>query len=412
MGASVDLAALRERVRDALDMMRVASFDGLKLRKTGTNTWSGECPFHAEKTGSFVVGGAGWKRGRYHCFGCGEDGDIFDYWCKRRNVDHFEAVKQLAGLGGVYVGEITFDRPKAGAERQPEKRLDVERSGLKKPSLPSLQKPSRAACELIARGRGLDVDAVWVAARVFGRVGYCRWPQYESHGKWRERSDGAYPSWAAIDKTRFVAEYRRMELDETGRPLPYVRQDGGTIKAWSTAGKNWPLGALEAPDKKRVLLVEGGPDMLAAYHFLLRHKMANQVAVVCMLGAGNRIRESALKLFAGCRVRIMVDADLPKDHEDPKKRKLPGMEAAARWQRQLQDAGAAVETFNVGPIWEPESVAAWGRGEIAGAEMEVRVPGLVAPDGSAVGDLNDLAKCGDEVCWGDDVRQAMRVWDF
>lgn len=404
MSASLDLAGLRERVRDALSMVEVATFDGVQLRlANGRNMGDGRCPFHEEKSASFRAGGK-W-RDRFHCFGCGEDGDIFDYWAKRRGCDHLEAVKQLAGLAGIYVGDIRFEKPKAGVVPYVERRLDVVESLPKKPSLPSLARPNRAACELIAAKRGLDANAVWLAARVFHRVGYCLWPQYESGGRWRPRED-AVPSWAAIDRTRNVAEFRRLDNER------YARADGTLIKAWSTAGKAWPLGCEEARKVRCVLLVEGGPDMLAAYHFLLRWGMAQKVAVVCMLGASNKIREDALGCFAGCRVRIVMDADAPKDAEVKGKRKLPGLEAAVRWQAQLQAAGAAVMTFCVGDVYEPESLKAWYRGEIQAAEMVVQVPGYVKRDGTRVKDLNDLVFCDDSVLGSADVRAVFRWWDF
>jgi hypothetical protein len=333
-------------------------------------------------------------------------------------------VKQLAGLAGIHVGEITFERPKAGVARQPEKRLESDDERAKKPSLPPLYKIKRPESDLLAEKRGLDPEAVWIAARVFNRVAASQWPLYRrgQSGEWMpkcavhgfscrldERDCEAmphHPSWCAIDQTRNVAEFRRLDNE------PYERLDGGKIKTWSTAGKSWPLGAMEVSDLKRVLLVEGGPDMLAAYHFLKIYRQTQKVAVVCMLGASNKIREDALAYFGGCRVRIMVDADLPKDSPEKGKRKLVGAEAALRWTKQLSAAGAAVETFYVGDLYTPESVEAWHRGEIPASEVEVDYPGYVKPDGSKVKDLNDLALCGDDVVRSDDVRQAMTVWDF
>lgn len=414
MTSSIDLATLRERVRDALDMYQVATFDGLTLRKSGNGMWTCACPFHTDNTASFIVGGK-WKD-RYHCFGCGADGDMFDYWQQRRGVDHAEAVKQLAGLGGVYVGEVTFEKPKAGVKRSPEKRLDDGADAAQKPSLPPLYQATREDCEAIAKGRKLDPEAVWIAARVHKRVAIAKsWPMYQARydNQWHPKQTWEqHRCWAAIDETRNVAEFRRIDnglhtkLDGTASP-----------KVWSTAGKNWPLGAGQIGDRKRVLLVEGGPDMLAAYHFLRiwhtqRRPLLQDVAVVCMLGASNKIREEALPHFKGCRVRIMVDADTPKDDEVKAKRKLVGAEAAARWQDQLSEAGATVETFCVGDVFDRADLDRWHEGELLAAEIKIRVPGYLTQDGAKVKDLNDLAKCGEDVAGSDDVRQAMTDWDF
>lgn len=420
MTASFDLASLRERVRDALTMVEVARHDGLVLKMQGEGKGTCSCPFHQEKTASCVMGGR--MKDKYHCFGCGASGDIFQYWQERRGVDHVEAVKQLAGLAGIHYGEITFDRPKAGIARQPERRLASEES-VKKASLPPLFKATEVDCAMIAKTRKLDTEAVWLAARVLNRVAISEWPLYErSNGTWLPRCEAhgkrcyldtpscraaeTYRSWTVMDSERRVGEFRRLDN------LPYERYDGGKLKAWSTAGKSWPIGAKDAALMGRVLLVEGGPDLLAGYHFLRRWNREKKVAVVCMLGASNRMAEDALPFFAGCRVRIMVDADVPKDSPDKGKRKLVGAEAALRWTEQLTEAGAAVETFYVGDLYEPESVARWHRGEITAAEVEVILAGYVGKDGSKVKDVNDLAQCSDEVLRSDDVKQAITVWDF
>jgi hypothetical protein len=258
------------------------------------------------------------------------------------------------------------------------------------------------------------VEAVKVCAWEYRRMAFSMWPLYETSrrgegeggGVWLPKSQGAWPSWVAIDHTRHVAEYRRLD------GLRYARQDGGEIKSWSTAGKNWPLGAAQIGARPAVLLVEGGPDMIAAYHFLLRWRMLERVAVVCMLGASNSIRAEARALFKGKKVRIMQDADAPKDDDNVRKRKMPGAEASARWERELTEAGASVENFSVGPIYEPDDVAAWGRGEMGAEAIRVRVPGLTKPDGSLVKDVNDLALCPASVTDAPEIKDAFCAWAF
>jgi len=410
------LASLRERVRDAVDWPLVASCLGWVIKQVGPNKWTMCCPFHVEKSASFVMGGDGGSfRDRCHCFGCGDaDHDFFGVWQAVRGVNHLQAVKDLAGLAGVQEGELRFEKPKARPMRTPERRLDDDAASREKPSLPSLFQAKREDCELIAKSRGVDVEAVWIASRIHKRVAVIdRWPLYESKWdhQWRARGTEVHRSWVAIDETRNVAEFRRLDNGM------YSRADGSALKVWSTKGKSWPLGAAQIGDRKRVLLVEGGPDMLAAYHFLkmwhtMRRPLLQDVAVVCMLGASNRIREDALAFFKGCRVRIMVDADTPKDDETKGKRKLTGLEAAKRWSDQLTEAGAAVACFYVGDVFEPDDEVAWHEGSLKAAEMRVIEPGYVKRDGSKVKDTNDLAACSDDILRCDDVRRAFTDWDF
>jgi DNA primase len=73
------------------------------LKKAGT-TFKGLCPFHGEKTPSFVVTPG---RETYHCFGCGKGGDVFSFVMERDGLGFPEALKVLAAKAGVELDERT-----------------------------------------------------------------------------------------------------------------------------------------------------------------------------------------------------------------------------------------------------------------------------------------------------------------
>jgi len=75
----------------------------VSLKKAGT-TYKGLCPFHGEKTPSFVVTPA---RETWHCFGCGLGGDIFSFVMQRDTVAFPEALRILAQRAGVEIDERT-----------------------------------------------------------------------------------------------------------------------------------------------------------------------------------------------------------------------------------------------------------------------------------------------------------------
>lgn len=86
-----------EEIKDRLDILEVIQ-PYVPLKKAG-RTYKGICPFHAEKTPSFVVFP---ETGTWHCFGaCAEGGDIFTFVMKRENLDFGEALKMLAQRAGV-----------------------------------------------------------------------------------------------------------------------------------------------------------------------------------------------------------------------------------------------------------------------------------------------------------------------
>ncbi|HAO64594.1 TPA: DNA primase [Candidatus Taylorbacteria bacterium] len=83
----------------------------VKLEKAGANL-KGICPFHQEKTPSFMVSPA---RSSYYCFGCGAKGDIFSFVEQFEGLDFMGALKVLADRAGV---EIKKEDPSAKTERE------------------------------------------------------------------------------------------------------------------------------------------------------------------------------------------------------------------------------------------------------------------------------------------------------
>ena len=78
-------------VKSKLSVVDVVG-ETVSLKKAGT-TYKGLCPFHGEKTPSFVVTPA---RETWHCFGCGLGGDIFSFVMQRDGATFPEALRTLA----------------------------------------------------------------------------------------------------------------------------------------------------------------------------------------------------------------------------------------------------------------------------------------------------------------------------
>ena len=89
-------------VKNKLSVVEVVG-ESVGLKKAGS-TYKGLCPFHGEKTPSFVVTPA---RDSWHCFGCGLGGDIFSFVMQRDSVTFPEALRTLAQRAGVEIDERT-----------------------------------------------------------------------------------------------------------------------------------------------------------------------------------------------------------------------------------------------------------------------------------------------------------------
>jgi DNA primase len=79
------------RIKEAADIVQVIG-ECVELKRSGTR-FLGLCPFHGEKTPSFSVHSG---QQFFHCFGCGESGDVFSFMMKYHSLDFPEAVKTLA----------------------------------------------------------------------------------------------------------------------------------------------------------------------------------------------------------------------------------------------------------------------------------------------------------------------------
>ncbi len=85
-----------EEVKTKTDIVTIIG-EQVELHKAGTN-YKGICPFHGEKTASFMVSP---QLQIYKCFGCGEGGDVFTFLEKTEGMDFPEALKFLADKAGV-----------------------------------------------------------------------------------------------------------------------------------------------------------------------------------------------------------------------------------------------------------------------------------------------------------------------
>ena len=114
---------LLEEIKSRIDIVDFIS-DYVQLKKSGQN-YKGLCPFHSEKTPSFMVNQA---KQIFHCFGCGIGGDVISFLMKHDNLSFNEATRYIAKKAGIEITEPRFDK---GTSERREKILHIQSEAMK-----------------------------------------------------------------------------------------------------------------------------------------------------------------------------------------------------------------------------------------------------------------------------------------
>src|SRR3712207_9218961 len=100
-------------VRERTDIVELV--EGYVALKRAGRSYKGLCPFHQEKTPSFVVFP---DSQNFHCFGCGKGGDAFTFYMAIEHVEFREALQELARRAGVELANAPAVAPEVDAHRQ------------------------------------------------------------------------------------------------------------------------------------------------------------------------------------------------------------------------------------------------------------------------------------------------------
>ena len=150
-------------VKQQTDIVRIIG-EYVKLRKTGAQNYTGLCPFHKEKTGSFSVNAT---HGYFYCFGCHEKGDVFTFVMKLDSLSFPEAVRAVAGKMGIPLPKREWSSPEeareAGLRRQ---LLDIHEAATQYFEQ-ALRTPEGARAREYLTSRGVSAEAI----KTF-RIGY------------------------------------------------------------------------------------------------------------------------------------------------------------------------------------------------------------------------------------------------
>ncbi|OKL49309.1 DNA primase [Boudabousia marimammalium] len=269
-----DIAAVREAasIRDIVG-------EHVSLRPAGMNSEKGLCPFHDEKTPSFHVRT---ELNVWHCFGCGEGGDVISFVQKLHHLSFTEAVEYLADKTGITLHYEEGQGPRRTEEPGRRQRLIEAHRLAEQFFQEQLATPqARAGREFLA-SRGFDRDA---AAR-FG-IGYSpdSWDALSRHLRGRgfteaelvasglvsQGSRGTYDRfrgrlmWPIRDITGATVGFGARILTDAKDQPKYLNTPETAIYKKSKVLYGLDLAKGDISKLKQVVVVEGYTDVMAAH---------------------------------------------------------------------------------------------------------------------------------------------------
>ncbi len=143
-----------EAIRTRVDIAELVAEYVNPLQRAGRNL-KGRCPFHQEKTPSFIVSP---ERQTFHCFGCGVGGDAFSFLMKLENLSFMDAAEKLAGKAGIKLEPAAENFGPEQQERLKLKELLAFAAGFYHELL--LKSPEAGAARRYFEGRKLTAESL------------------------------------------------------------------------------------------------------------------------------------------------------------------------------------------------------------------------------------------------------------
>ena len=145
-----------QTVKSQVDIVKIIG-DYVKLRKSGAQNYSGLCPFHKEKTGSFSVNAT---HGYFYCFGCHEKGDVFTFVMKMDVVSFPEAVRAVATKAGIPLPKREFSSPDQSRDALLRRDLVALHEAATQYFEAALKSPPAARAREYLTGRGVTPETI------------------------------------------------------------------------------------------------------------------------------------------------------------------------------------------------------------------------------------------------------------
>ena len=311
-------------VKQQADIVRIVG-EYLKLRKTGAQNYTGLCPFHKEKTGSFSVNAT---HGYYYCFGCHEKGDVFNFVMKMEGLSFPEAVRAVATKVGIPLPKREFNTPE-------EARQYGEQAGLRRQLIDlheaatqyfeaQLKAPEAARAREYLTGRGVSAETI----KTF-RIGYApddfnamrdrlktQFPEeaLRASGLFssKEKSDDGLPTgdlyarfrkritFPIANEAGKVIAFTARALDPDDKNAKYLNSPETVLYTKGNVLFNLDKAKAEMRKSDFAVLVEGQMDCISVYMAGIRNVLAI---------SGTAFTETQVRLLGRFTKRVIVNFD-------------------------------------------------------------------------------------------------------
>ena len=334
-----------EEVKSKTDIVSLLS-EYLELKKAGRN-YKTNCPFHGEKTPSFMISP---ELQMYKCFGCGKSGDAFTFLEEHEGMEFGEALKYLADKAGVKL--ISF-KPEASSER--EKIIEINKNTLNFYDYVLNSHPSgKKILDYLTKDRGLSLDMIKLFKIGYSPESYDALFKYLNQKKKFKLEDLKLTGLLVgrgIDRFRGrvifpLFEHRGNVIGFAGRILPWMKQDMAKyINSPDTPAyhKSKVLYGLDITksyirDEKYAVVVEGELDMISSYSSGIKNVIAIK---------GSALTEDQIRLIGRFAKKIVLCLDSD----------FAGDEAAKRGAILAENLGFEVRVARLEGYKDPDEVA-------------------------------------------------------
>jgi len=272
-------------IRDRSNIVEVIS-DYVSLKKAGKN-FKGLCPFHSEKTPSFMVNE---EKQVFHCFGCGEGGDVLAFLMKVGHFSFPQAVEELAKRYGVRLPrrEVSLSQKKEMAKKDLLFQINQTASEYFHDLLTRRREGEEGRRYLSQRGMGEEIIQEH-------RLGYSldRWDGLVQHLRGREVSPEMawelgliFPKkkegWYDAFRGRIIFpifDLHNRVVGFGGRMIPegqpkYINSPESNIYHKGETLYGLHVAKRYASEKDCVIIVEGYFDLLTLHQYGLKHSVA------------------------------------------------------------------------------------------------------------------------------------------